>query len=254
MGVEYENLIKPTETQDLGTAIQNLINDNIKSLNTAFLARVTKINNNKICFNRLIKKKENEAEVVVNNCLIGFAFSQKWQVQYKLAVGDIGICFVMDCDVGDYKTGGNGGVAPTKRQKDLNDSVFVPLSLFNTLTNDSINFYIQSDTGNCKLHFDNSESGLFQSKLPLKIQNESQECFLIFGDDKMATLKAKLVTIQSENTTLKAELKKLASLLESMASGSTGLSGGNSHSHITSPSSKGKFSAWASALDSLFKA
>lgn len=252
MATDYESLIKTTESQDLGTCIQNLISDNLKSLNTAFLARVTKINGNKLCFERLIKKKENEAQVIVNNCLIGFAYSQKWQVQYKLAVGDIGICFTMDCDISDYKTKGSGGVAPTQRQKDLNDCIFIPLSLFSTLTNDSINFYIQSDTGNCKLHFDNAESGLFQSKLPLKIQDNTKNCFLHFDSAMIGTLRAKLITIQSENTTLKAKMKELATLLENMAKGNTAADG-HGHASQTSPASVGKFNSWASSLDKLFK-
>lgn len=222
---DYESLVKTTESQDLGACIQNLINDNLKSLQTCFLGKVIKINGNKLCFERLIKKKENEALVIVNNCLIGFPYSQNWQVQYKLAVGDIGICFTMDCDISHYKTSGNGGVAPTQRQKDLNDSIFIPLSLFKTLSNDSINFIIKSHTKKCLLEFNNSEIG---------------------------TLKAKLLTIQSENTTLKAALKDLATRLENMAKGNTAPDG-HGHASTTAPASIGKFNEWATNLNLLFK-
>uniref|UniRef100_A0A0N5AD00 Uncharacterized protein n=1 Tax=Syphacia muris TaxID=451379 RepID=A0A0N5AD00_9BILA len=97
--------------------------------------------------------------------------------------------------------------------------------MFQTLENDSVNFTITNDKGNC--------------------------C-LAFGNDEIGTLKAKLLTIQSENTTLKEELKKLASLCEGMASGSTAPDG-HGHSSTTAPSSIGKFNSWASGLDNLFK-
>ena len=41
---EYQNLVKSGESSDLGTAIQNLINDNLRFINTAFLAKIVKIN------------------------------------------------------------------------------------------------------------------------------------------------------------------------------------------------------------------
>ena len=45
---EYQNLIKSGESSDLGTAIQNLINDNLRNIQTAFLCEIVAIENNKI--------------------------------------------------------------------------------------------------------------------------------------------------------------------------------------------------------------
>ena len=45
---EYQNLVKSGESADLGTAIQNLINDNLRFINTAFLAKIVKINKNTV--------------------------------------------------------------------------------------------------------------------------------------------------------------------------------------------------------------
>ena len=44
MGLEYENLVKSGEAEDIGTANQNLIKDNIKALRTSFLAKIVAIN------------------------------------------------------------------------------------------------------------------------------------------------------------------------------------------------------------------
>lgn len=224
MSLEYENLVKSGESQDLGIAIQNLINDNIKALRTNFLAKVTNIENNRISFVKLIKDKEKEAIVTLNNVMVGFPYSQKWQIQHKLAIGDIGLVFVLENDITTYKTSGSGGVVTNRRYKDINDCIFIPLSMYQSRNNQDINYIIESDTKKCKLEFNNDEIGIF---------------------------KAKLLTLESENTTLKAKLIELANLLEGLASGSTSVV--SAHSHQTAPDSIGRFSSWANSLNQLFK-
>ena len=224
MSLEYENLVKSGESQDLGIAIQNLINDNIKALRTNFLAKVTNIENNRISFVKLIKDKEKEAIVTLNNVMVGFPYSQKWQIQHKLAINDIGLVFVLENDITTYKTSGSGGVVTNRRYKDINDCIFIPLSMYQSRNNQDINYIIESDTKKCKLEFNNDEIGIF---------------------------KAKLLTLESENTTLKAKLIELANLLESLASGSTSVV--SAHSHQTAPGSIGRFSSWANSLNQLFK-
>ena len=225
MGLEYENLVKSGEAEDIGTAIQNLINDNIKALRTSFLAKIVAINGNKISFQKLIKTKEKEAIVTLNNVMIGFNYSQKWQTQFKLAINDIGLVIVLENDITTYKTSGSGGVVTNNRYKDINDCIYLPLSMFQSRSNDDINFIIESDTKKCKLEFNNDEIGI---------------------------LKAKLITIESENTTLKRKLIELANLLERLASGSTGADG-HGHTSTTAPSSIGNFNNWANSLNQLFK-
>lgn len=224
MSLEYENLVKSGESQDLGIAIQNLINDNIKALRTNFLAKVTNIENNRISFVKLIKDKEKEAIVTLNNVMVGFPYSQKWQIQHKLAINDIGLVFVLENDITTYKTSGSGGVVTNRRYKDINDCIFIPLSMYQSRNNQDINYIIESDTKKCKLEFNNDEIGIF---------------------------KAKLLTLESENTTLKAKLIELANLLEGLASGSTSVV--SAHSHQTAPGSIGRFSSWANSLNQLFK-
>lgn len=221
---EYQNLIKSGENNDLGLAIQNLINDNLKFINTAFLCKIITINGNKVSIKPILRQNANEKVLIINNCLIAFPYSQIWQTQFKLKVGDIGLAIVIQDDISSYKQTGNDGLNNTRRFKDINDSIFLPLSLYTSLKNENVNYKLENYNKMCKLEFDNQEIGTF---------------------------KAKLLTLESENTTLKAKLKELAGLLEGMASGSTSVA--DLHSHTTSPGSIGKFSRWATSLNELFK-
>lgn len=225
MEKEYQNLIQTGENTNLGFAIQNLINDNLRFIKTAYLAKIVSISENKVSIKPILKQNEKDSVLILNNVMICFPYSQLWQTQFKLKVGDIGVAIVIDNDISSYKQSGNEGLNSTKRFKDVNDSVFIPFSLYQSLKNDDINFIIQNDKKNCKLEFDNNEIGI---------------------------LKAKLLTLESENTSLKKKFKELADLLESMASGQTGPDG-HGHSSITSPESIGKFNQWYNSLDSLFK-
>ncbi|TLD85789.1 Gp138 family membrane-puncturing spike protein [Helicobacter sp. MIT 05-5294] len=222
----YKTNIDIEEQNDLGLAIQKLIESNIRNSYTSYLAKIVSIAGNKLHIQPIIKSNKEDKEVVINNALIAFPFSGNWRIQYKLKVNDIGLVIVADKDITNYKNSGKDSIVATKRFKNINDAIFFPVSMFQTLDNDSINFTLVNQKGNCAL---------------------------TFGNDEIGTLKAKLLTIQSENTTLKAELKKLASLLESLASGKTQ---GDTHSGTrltTSPDTIGKFNSWASGLDNLFK-
>ncbi|EFS7927410.1 hypothetical protein HW053_001492 [Campylobacter jejuni] len=225
MEKEYQNLIQTGENTNLGFAIQNLINDNLRFIKTAYLAKIVSISENKVSIKPILKQNEKDSVLILNNVMICFPYSQLWQTQFKLKVGDIGVAIVIENDISSYKQSGNEGLNNTKRFKDVNDSVFIPFSLYQSLKNDDINFIIQNDKKNCKLEFDNNEIGI---------------------------LKAKLLTLESENTSLKKKFKELADLLESMASGQTGPDG-HGHSSTTSPESIGKFNQWYNSLDSLFK-
>lgn len=223
---EYNNLIKSGESSDLGTAIQNLINDNLRNIQTAFLAEIVTINKNTLDIRPILRKSSDEKILTVNNCLIAFNYSQNWSIQHKLKVGDIGIALVIQNDISSYRETGKGGINKTRRFKDANDAIYIPLSLYQTRPNADINYIIESHTKKCKMEFNNDEIGIF---------------------------KAKLLTLESENTTLKRALKELADLLEAMASGSTSADG-HGHTTITAPSSIGAFSSWYSGtINSLFK-
>ena len=168
--MSYKPIDTSADENDLGLAIQNLIQENIKALNTCFLAKIVAINGNKVSISQVIKS-ENESEVIVNDCLVAFPFSSVWQIQYALKTGDIGIALVINKDISGYKQGGAECVAITSRYKDLNDSIFIPLSLFKTLPNDSVDFTIKGESD--ELTFKKGEL-LIQcaKKADFKAQNE----------------------------------------------------------------------------------
>lgn len=182
----YGNLIQPNETTDLGLAIQRLIENNLDNINTCYLARISAINGNKVSIVPAMKKSQTDKTVVVNNCMVAFPWSGFWQTEYKLKTGDIGLAIAVQHDISSYKANGQEGLTQTSRTKDINDSVFFPLSLFDTLPNGDINFVIKSTDGVCKLEFDNANNGVLQ---------------------------AQLIALKSENTTLKTELQNLADIL-----------------------------------------
>lgn len=152
---EYKNLIKSGESSDLGTAIQNLINDNLRNIQTAFLCEIVAIENNKIDIRPILRKSSDEKVLTINNCLIGFNYSQNWSIQHKLKIGDIGLALVIQNDISSYKEKGQGGINATRRFKDANDAIYIPLSLYNSFSNDDINYQIKDLSDKCLFEFTN---------------------------------------------------------------------------------------------------
>ena len=152
---EYQNLIKSGQSADLGTAIQNLINDNLRNIQTAFLCEIVAIENNKIDIRPILRKSSDEKVLTINNCLIGFNYSQNWSIQHKLKVGDIGLALVIQNDISTYKEKGQGGINATRRFKDANDAIYIPLSLYNSFSNDDINYQIKDLSDKCLFEFTN---------------------------------------------------------------------------------------------------
>ena len=152
---EYQNLIKSGQSADLGTAIQNLINDNLRNIQTAFLCEIVAIENNKIDIRPILRKSSDEKVLTINNCLIGFNYSQNWSIQHKLKIGDIGLALVIQNDISTYKEKGQGGINATRRFKDANDAIYIPLSLYNSFSNDDINYQIKDLSDKCLFEFTN---------------------------------------------------------------------------------------------------
>ena len=221
MTTEYKQLNPVTNKDDIGVAINLLIQDNIKKVNTSFIAEIVSINGNKVSIKKKIKDKSTDKDTIYNNCMIGFLQSGFWQEQFKLKVGDDGIAFVMQDDVSNYKSTGKGGVNPSGRIQDKNDSVFIPLSLFETLQNNDINYLLKSLDGKCKLEFTNDNIGILQ---------------------------ADLITLKSENTTLKTKLKELSNILRNALIDQTP-SGTQPFNSATITA----FANWDTSLNDLFK-
>lgn len=221
MKTEYKQLNPVSNKDDVGVAINLLIQDNIKKINTSFIAEIVSINGNKVSIKKKIKTNATDKDTIYNNCMIGFFHSGWWHEQFKLKVGDDGIAFVMQDDVSNYKSTGKGGVNPSGRIQDKNDSVFIPLSLFETLQNNDINYFLASLDGKCKLEFTNDNIGILQ---------------------------ADLLTLKSENTTLKTKLSELSTILRNALIDQTP-SGTQPFNSATITA----FENWDTSLDDLFK-
>lgn len=153
----YEILDGVAEEQhDLGLAVQNLIIDNLRNLNTCFLAEIVSISKNAVSVKQVIKSTTKEADLIVNDCVVGFPYSSAWQVQFKLKIGDIGLCLVCNKDISTYKQSGVASIAASARFKSVNDSVFLPLSMFKSLAIDSADFTIKGADGD-ELTFDSGK-------------------------------------------------------------------------------------------------
>ncbi len=218
---DYNSLITTSNNDNIGQALQDLIQDNIARIDTSFLAKIVSINNNKVSISPIIKRKTTDTTTVYNNCLIGFNKSGNWTTQFKLKKGDIGLAIVVQDDITSYKNSGKGGLNLTGRIQDKNDSIFIPFSLFDTLSNNDINYLIESFDKKCKLEFSNENIG---------------------------TLQATLLSLKSENTTLKNKLVELANFLDSamILQSPSGVQPFDS-------ATRANFSNWKNSLDDLFQ-
>ena len=161
---EIKSIVTPSDELDLGSIIQKLIIENLKNLNTAWLGEITKIEKNFVSVKQVIKSADDEPLSIVNKLLVAFPYSQAWQIQFKLKVGDIGLCIVNNKDLDLYKSNGKACLANTTRFKALQDSIFIPLSLFKTLENENTNFTLKSLDKGSEFTFDKDENLTFGVK------------------------------------------------------------------------------------------
>lgn len=140
----FKNPINPTDNQSLGVAIQKLIEDNLKRINTSFLAKIESINGGGLVdVVDIINQREDIPNPVIPNAIYGVPSSGLWSVSHNAKVGDIGLAIVLKSDINVYKTNKKGGNPNTKRFFDVNDCIFIPLSLLNFPSSD--NYSIESE-------------------------------------------------------------------------------------------------------------
>lgn len=116
------------DTGDIGQAVQALISDNLSRLNTCFLAKIESLDENKVNVSFVM----GDFKMVIPSLLVGVPQSKSLKLGMKLEVGDTGLCLVCDSDISTFAKTGSGGLSESKRSHDLIDSVFLPLSLFNS--------------------------------------------------------------------------------------------------------------------------
>lgn len=184
------NFIKFGTNNDTALAIQELITQNINNINTAFLAKITAINGNKLSVKPIARKSQTAQNAIINNVLIAQPKSGIWEISFKLSVGDIGLCIVCDSDISLYKqSGSNDFLVNSNRKFNLNDCVFLPLSLYSQKNAD---FKISDNQGNV--------IGFSNGTLTINANSD-----LTIQGDKLA--------FKSSKTTLKSELEALIEIL-----------------------------------------
>lgn len=168
----YETPIKSQDTQDLGTAIQSLIRDNIHTINTAYLAKVESVEGNRVNITQLLKDSQQESHTIISNALIAQPFSQEWSIQFNVNAGDIGLAIVSKQDISTYKSNGGAGIVNTHRKFDMIDSIFIPLSLFLQKDPSELGLVISNKAGNSKIEF-SKDGGLTIQASDITIKGEN---------------------------------------------------------------------------------
>lgn len=274
---EMVNPIQSGDEIDIGAAIQGLIEDNLRALNTAWLGEIARIDGNFVSVKQVVRASRDEPFNIVNNLLIAFPYSKTWQMQYKLSVGDIGLCIVCGRDLDLFKQNGKAVLANTPRVKVLQDSVFIPLSLYNTLPNSSVDFTLKGASGD-EFTFNNGNLDIISTA---KINAKTPE--FVVDADSSVDIKTQTATIDAQTTTIKGSAMtcettsatitaptitlsgaismsaggggvSLLSLLQNLATELEAVvSGKDSRGDIVCPSQIGKFSAWSAKLGGLLK-
>lgn len=209
-----ENIIKTSDTSDLGTAIQKLIEDNIRRLNTSFLARVVEVSGNRVAVVDIVRDSERAQNPTINNVLVAQPSSKSNGLFFEVREGDIGLCFVAKKDISIFKQSGADCVKNTERQFDITDSIFLPVSLYNQQA-------FLSDTATS---LQKGDSGFFVSE-------------------------AELLTIKNQQATLMQILEQLANILVALQTTPSVVGTPNALSPITI----GQLNQWAQGLKLLFK-
>ena len=132
--------IQGYEPEDLlseATIIQKLIKNQLDSINTCFIAKITEIKENKVSvidINKFVVGEEQKDKPIIIDCLVALPQSKNFTFSIPLQKDDVGICLVLQEDYSNYKKNGSITNQPnTPRRFDISDSIFIPFSLFNTL-------------------------------------------------------------------------------------------------------------------------
>lgn len=195
--MEVKPIVGAGDSTDIGQALQNLIKDNLARLNVAFLAVVQEVKDNKVVVNQVIKSKENE-KLAIPSLLVGIPQTQSLKQSFKIKKGDFGLCIVCDSDISGYKQSGDKSEKMSSRTHDLIDSIFIPLSLYQSaLDNNSLESeidYTIASKGNLSL---------IGNLVSLKSQNQSLKTMLEELSDNISAI----VTTGGYQLTPDAQLK-----------------------------------------------
>lgn len=213
-----------------GLAIQQLIEQNLKEARFCFLAKITALNGAKVACVDISKRNDKAKNPILNNVLVAQPKSGAWKIQFNLKVGDIGLCVVNDTDLSHYKQSNSSDfIVSTDRGHDMNDAIFLPLSLNTQENTQDLDFIISDDENQNFIKFKGG-----------KLDIQSQD---------ITTIKTQLITIQSAQTSLKAVLSNLSDIL---TGAKTTTNDGHQHDSFNS-GTKSAINGWKNSLNTLFE-
>lgn len=247
---ELKPIVGAGEATDIGQAMQALIRDNLARLNVAFLAVVQEVKGNKLIVNQVIKSAENKT-LAIPSILVGIPQTTSFKQAMKVKAGDYGLCIVCDNDISGYKQSGDKSEKMSNRTHDLIDSIFIPLSLYNSVIDQNsieseIDFSIATKA---KLIMQSEDSASLTSKAEITIGSDKSLSINAKEDLSLSAkgdseLVGKLLTIKSQNASLKSMLEELSDTISAIAT-----TGG----YTVDPTSQAKLLAWKQKLAQLFK-
>lgn len=126
--------------QDLLTIpnlINKLIENQINQIHTCFIAKIVSISEDKtkvsvINCNKYVFGDEVQNSSIINDCLVAIPYTNTLNIFLPLEVADFGICVVCESDINSFKETGDISIPASKRKFNINDSIFIPLSLKNS--------------------------------------------------------------------------------------------------------------------------
>lgn len=99
-------------------------------INTAFIAKVTHVNKNKVNIQNIIADSTDLECPIINNVLIGQYYTSHFSIHTPVEIGDIGLAIVCKQDISTYRYTGAAGVKNSSRLFDISDCIFLPLTLY----------------------------------------------------------------------------------------------------------------------------
>lgn len=195
----FKNPIGATDNQSLGVAIQKLIEDNVKRINTSFLARIESINGGGLVdVVDIINQRDDIDNAVIPNAIYGVPSSSLWQVSHNAKVGDIGLAIVIKSDINIYKSNKKGGKPTTKRLFNENDCIFIPLTLLNYPSTDD--YSIKSSDNKIKINLTNDSINLTTEKSNIELKDKinltSDSVDIISNNGDIEVKSSKGITLQ----------------------------------------------------------
>lgn len=125
--------VDPIIYNDIGSMVLHMIASEISKINTSFLAKVVKVDGNKVDVAPLLKRENNLGEVVdgmiVQGICVYTASMAGFEIVPPVAVDDIGLCIALQEDIQSYMADGNVGLPLSPRRFDRQDSIFLPCKL-----------------------------------------------------------------------------------------------------------------------------